>query len=64
MNEFRLSLEAEAQLDGIWLHIARQSGSIDIANRIIDNITDRFWLLASRRAITLLFIGSKVTVSC
>jgi plasmid stabilization system protein ParE len=46
MNEFRVSPEAQAQLDAIWLHIARQSCSIDTANRIIDNITDRFWLLA------------------
>jgi toxin ParE1/3/4 len=46
MNEFRLSPEAEAQLDTIWAHITRQSDSIDTANRIIDNITDRFWLLA------------------
>jgi toxin ParE1/3/4 len=33
-------------LTPIWLHIARQCGSIDTANRIIDNITARFWLLA------------------
>ena len=46
MSEFRLSPEAEVQLDGIWLRIARESGSIDTASRIIDNITDRFWLLA------------------
>jgi plasmid stabilization system protein ParE len=42
---FRLLPEAEAELDGIWLYIARESGSIDTANRLIDNITDRFWLL-------------------
>jgi plasmid stabilization system protein ParE len=39
MNEFRLSPEAEAQLDGIWLYIARESGSMDAANRIVDGIT-------------------------
>jgi hypothetical protein len=27
MAEFRLSVEAEAELDGIWLRIARESGS-------------------------------------
>jgi plasmid stabilization system protein ParE len=46
MSEFRLSPEAEDQLDAIWLHIARESGSVDTANRIVDRITDRFWLLA------------------
>ncbi len=46
MAVFRLSPEAEAELDGIWLHAARESGGIDIANRLIDAISDRFWLLA------------------
>jgi plasmid stabilization system protein ParE len=46
MGEFRLAPEAEVELDGIWLRIARESGSIDIANRVLDNITERFWLLA------------------
>jgi plasmid stabilization system protein ParE len=36
----------EAELDAIWLRIAQESGSVDIANRVIDNITERFWLLA------------------
>jgi hypothetical protein len=26
--------EAEADLDTIWLYIARESGSIDVANRV------------------------------
>jgi plasmid stabilization system protein ParE len=30
MSEFRLSPGAEAELDGIWTHIARESGSVDI----------------------------------
>jgi hypothetical protein len=34
---------AEAELDDIWLHIARESGSIDIATRVLECITDRFW---------------------
>ena len=42
---FRLSPEAEVELDGIWLYIARQSRSIEIANRLIDAIADRCWLL-------------------
>lgn len=46
MGEYRLSEEAEAELDGIWLHIAKESGSTETATRVIDNITDRFWVLA------------------
>lgn len=46
MSGFRLSSEAEVQLDNIWLRIARESGNVDAASRIIDDITDRFWLLA------------------
>jgi toxin ParE1/3/4 len=46
MSEFRLAPEAEAGLDEIWLYIARQSGSIDIATRVVEKITDRFCLLA------------------
>jgi len=33
MSEFRLTPEAEAELDDIWLHIAREGGSIDVAIR-------------------------------
>jgi toxin ParE1/3/4 len=47
MAEFRLSPDAEADIDTIWLHIARESGSIDIATRVVDRIHDRFWLLAT-----------------
>ena len=42
----RLSAEAESQLDAIWLHVAIESGALESADRIIDTITDRFWLLA------------------
>ena len=46
MSEFRLSPEAEAELDGIWLHIARASGSAETATRVVESIAERFWLLA------------------
>ena len=46
MSEFRLAPEAEAELDDIWLHIARESGSLDIATRVVEASTGRFWLLA------------------
>src|SRR3990172_9070533 len=43
----RLAPEAEAELDGIWYYVAKESGSIEIADRLIDSLTDRFFLLAS-----------------
>jgi plasmid stabilization system protein ParE len=43
---FRLSPEAEDELDNIWFYVARESGSVVIAHRLIDAITERFWLLA------------------
>jgi toxin ParE1/3/4 len=46
MSAFRLSPEAETELDDIWIYIARQSGSVDIASRAVENIAERFWLLA------------------
>ena len=48
---FRLLPEAEADLDDIWLYVAKKSGSIEIANRLIDTITDRFWLLGQQPQI-------------
>lgn len=46
MAEYRLSPDAEAELDGIWLYIARESRNIDIANRVVDRLTEHFWSLA------------------
>jgi toxin ParE1/3/4 len=43
----RLAPRAITDLDDIWLYVAQESGSLDIANRLIDTITDRFLLLAS-----------------
>lgn len=42
----RLAPEAEADLDEIWLYTAKESGSVEIADRLIDSITERFFLLA------------------
>jgi len=41
------SPQAEADLDDIWFYIAFKSGSLGIADRFIDSLTDRFALLAS-----------------
>jgi plasmid stabilization system protein ParE len=46
MAEFRLSTVAEAELDDIWLRIASESGSTEIATRVVEDIAERFWLLA------------------
>jgi toxin ParE1/3/4 len=46
MSEFRLAPEAEAELDDIWLYMARESGNIDTATRVVESIAEHFWLLA------------------
>ena len=42
----RLAPEAETDLDDIWYYTASESGSLDIADRLIDALTERFFLLA------------------
>ena len=41
----RLAPLAEADLDDIWFYVAKESGSIEMANRLIDALTDRFFVL-------------------
>ena len=43
----RRSPQADSDLDSIWHYVASKSGSFQIADRLIDSITDRFFLLAS-----------------
>jgi toxin ParE1/3/4 len=42
----RLAREAEVELDDIWYYVAKESGSVEIADRLIDSITERFSILA------------------
>jgi hypothetical protein len=35
----RVAPEAEAELDNIWYYVAKESGSVEIADRLIDSIT-------------------------
>jgi toxin ParE1/3/4 len=42
----RLAEEAAVELDEIWDYVATQSGSESIADKLIDHITHRFYLLA------------------
>jgi toxin ParE1/3/4 len=43
----RRAPQADSDLDDIWYYVATKSGSLDTADRFIDSITDRFFLLAS-----------------
>lgn len=43
----RLAPEVESELDDIWYYIAKESQNIEVADRVIDSITDRFLLLAT-----------------
>ena len=43
----RLAPQAEAELDDIWYYIAKKSHSIETADRVVDSITDKFFLLAT-----------------
>ena len=38
----RVAPRAELDLDDIWFYVAKESGSIEIATRLINSITDRF----------------------
>lgn len=42
----RLSREAENELDDIWRYIATKSSSFDLADRLIDPITECFFLIS------------------
>ena len=37
---------SRAELDNIWYYIARESGSFEIADRLVDSISERFYLLS------------------
>ena len=42
----RRTPQTDSDLDDIWYYVASRSASLDIADRFIDSITDRFSLLA------------------
>ena len=44
---FRLSKRAEADLEDIAYYIARESGSLDTARRVIESIMDRVHMLGA-----------------
>jgi len=42
----RVAPQAAADLDDIWYYVAIESGNVEIADRFVDSITERFFLLA------------------
>lgn len=42
----RLAPEAEAELDEMWYYTATEIDSAEIADRLIDSLTRRFFMLA------------------
>ena len=42
---FRLLPEAEDELTEIWLHVCRETGNTEVANRLMSAFTDSFWLM-------------------
>ena len=43
----RVAPEAEAELHNIWDYVSKESGSVEGADRLIDAIAERFYLLAN-----------------
>jgi plasmid stabilization system protein ParE len=43
----RLAPQARAELSRIWSYIAKESGSVTVADGVVDAIAERFYLLAS-----------------
>ena len=44
MKKLRVSHLAERDLDDIWSYVASESGNIDIADNVIESITEHFSL--------------------
>jgi toxin ParE1/3/4 len=44
VTRYRVSKDAERDLDEIFLYWARRTG-LEVADRLIDSITERFWLV-------------------
>lgn len=42
----RVAAEVEAELDEIWSYVATEGGNADVAERLINSITDHFFVLA------------------
>lgn len=47
----RIAPRVEIDLDDIWLYVAKESGSIETANHLIDTIAERFLVIGNFRRI-------------
>jgi ParE toxin of type II toxin-antitoxin system, parDE len=45
----RVSAQVEAELDAIWSYVASESGDIEVADRLVNSITDHFFMLSKHR---------------
>jgi toxin ParE1/3/4 len=43
----RLAPQVIVEFDEIWFYLASETGSVDIADRLIESITNRFLLLSN-----------------
>ena len=43
---YQLTLEAEADVDGIWYYFTKSSDDAGVATRQLENLTEGFWLLS------------------
>ena len=68
-----VSPQVESELDEIWLYVASESSRPDIADRVIDSITEQFLKLARhpylgrkrddlRRGLRSVAVGSYVVI--
>jgi len=46
VKRIRVSHPAERDLDDIWYYVVKKSGSMEIADRLVDSITETFPLFA------------------
>ena len=44
---YRLSRDAEDDLDEIWRYVAEESGTIDVAQNLVESISVRFDMLSA-----------------
>lgn len=61
---FLAAPEAEAELDELWLFLARESGSADLATRVVESITERFWNSRFKRRLKKYPMGFSRTRDC
>jgi len=50
----RVAAEVEAELDEIWSYVATESGDADVADRLINSITDCFFTLSKHPHLDVL----------